>query len=43
MITIRELPSGFWAVFVNGFLFDASLASREKAEEVAQLFQKGKK
>lgn len=28
---VRELPSGFWAVFINGDFVDASSASEEEA------------
>lgn len=36
MITIKQLPSGFWAVFVDNTFFSAASASREDAERIAE-------
>lgn len=39
MITIRELPSGFWAVFVDEVFYNAALPSREAAERTAEVLR----
>jgi len=39
MITIRELPSGFWAVFVDEVFYNAALPSREAAERTAEILR----
>ncbi len=44
MTGVKQLPSGFWAVFVNGVWVDAACASKEAAEAMLKEFlQKAKK
>lgn len=43
MTGVAQLPSGFWAVFVNGVWVDAACASKEAAEAVYARFLKGTK
>lgn len=39
MITIKQLPSGFWAVFVGEVFYNAALPSREAAERTAEVLR----
>ena len=36
MIEITRLPSGFWAVFVDGLVWYAASPTKEHAEDVAR-------
>ena len=38
MTGVKQLPSGYWAVFVNGVWVDASCPSKEAAEAVLKQF-----
>lgn len=40
MTGVKQLPSGYWAVFVNGIWVDAACASKEAAETVLTRFLK---
>lgn len=40
-ITIAQLPSGFWAVFVDGVVFYAAAGTKEQAEAIAEAVAKG--
>ena len=40
MTGVKRLPSGYWAVFVNGIWVDAACASKEAAEAVLARFLK---
>jgi hypothetical protein len=40
MTGVKQLPSGFWAVFVGGVWVDAACASKEAAEAVLARFLK---
>lgn len=35
---VRELPSGFWAVFIDGNFVDAASSSKEEAQAKLNLF-----
>lgn len=35
LISVRQLHSGFWAVFCNGSMYYAAAASRQDAERIA--------
>lgn len=41
-IEIVACPSGFYAVMVNGYLWDGACGSREEAEQVADELKGGK-
>ena len=36
MIEIKQMPSGFWAVFYNGVVWYAASPTKEHAESVAR-------
>ena len=38
MIQIKKLPSGFWAVFVDGVFVEAALPSEQAAKKYAADF-----
>jgi len=38
MIEIKKLPSGFYAIFLNGTWIDAASATIEQAEQKAKTF-----
>ncbi len=38
MIEIKKLPSGFFAIFINGTWLDAASATIEQAEKKAKTF-----
>ena len=40
MTGVKQLPSGFWAVFVNGVWVDASCKTKEAAQAVLERFLK---
>ena len=40
MTGVKQLPSGFWAVFMNGVWVDASCSSKEAAKAVLERFLK---
>lgn len=40
MTGVKQLPSGYWAVFVNGVWVDASCPSKKAAEAVLARFLK---
>ena len=40
MTGVKQLPSGYWAVFVNGIGVDAACASKEATEAVLARFLK---
>lgn len=43
MTGVKQLPSGFWAVFIGGVWVDAACASKESAEiKLTQFLQKMK-
>lgn len=42
-IEIVKCPSGFYAVLVDGILWDGACTSKEHAERVADLLQEGRK
>lgn len=39
-ITIKHLPSGWWAVFVDGVFIEAALKSEHEAKECAEKIKK---
>lgn len=43
MTEIKQLPSGFWAAFVNGSFIDASSLTMDEAERKLNEFLKGAK
>ena len=40
MTGVKQLPSGFWAVFMNGVWVDASCPSKEAAKAMLERFLK---
>lgn len=40
MIEIKQLPSGFWAVFYNGSVWYAASPTKEHAEQIASQIER---